>query len=115
MTTRTVAVLGSTGSIGTQALDVVTRHPGRFTVMALSAGSNVDLLARQGLQQNTDMRKMAAYAALLAVPTALAGIYGMNFEYMPELSWRYGYPMVLLVMGTILTLMYRAFKRSKWL
>ena len=71
--------------------------------------------ARQGLQQNTDMRKMAAYAALLAVPTALAGIYGMNFEHMPELSWRYGYPAVLLVMGTILTLMYRAFKRSKWL
>ncbi len=71
--------------------------------------------ARQGLQQNTDMRKMAAYAALLAVPTALAGIYGMNFDHMPELGWRFGYPMVLLVMATILTLMYRAFKRSKWL
>ncbi len=71
--------------------------------------------ARQGLQQNTDMRKMAAYAALLAVPTALAGIYGMNFEHMPELAWRFGYPVVLAVMATILTLMYRAFKRSKWL
>jgi magnesium transporter len=71
--------------------------------------------ARQGLQQNTDMRKMAAYAALLAVPTALAGIYGMNFEHMPELSWRFGYPAVLLVMATILTLMFRAFKRSGWL
>jgi magnesium transporter len=71
--------------------------------------------ARQGLQQNTDMRKMAAYAALLAVPTAIAGIYGMNFKHMPELSWRYGYPAVLLVMATILTLMFRAFKRSKWL
>ncbi len=71
--------------------------------------------ARQGLQQNTDMRKMAAYAALLAVPTAVAGIYGMNFEHMPELGWRFGYPMVLLVMATILGLMFRAFKRSKWL
>jgi magnesium transporter len=71
--------------------------------------------ARQGLRQNTDMRKMAAYAALLAVPTALAGIYGMNFENMPELSWRYGYPAVLLVMAGILTLMVRAFKRSGWL
>jgi magnesium transporter len=71
--------------------------------------------ARQGLQQNTDMRKMAAYAALLAVPTALAGIYGMNFEHMPELSWRFGYPAVLVVMATILTLMFRAFKRSGWL
>ena len=71
--------------------------------------------ARQGLQQNTDMRKMAAYAALLAVPTAIAGIYGMNFEHMPELSMRFGYPAVLLVMATILALMFRAFKRSKWL
>jgi magnesium transporter len=71
--------------------------------------------ARQGLQQNTDMRKMAAYAALLAVPTAIAGIYGMNFEHMPELGWQYGYPMVLLAMAAILTLMFRAFKRSNWL
>jgi magnesium transporter len=71
--------------------------------------------ARQGLQQNTDMRKMAAYAALLAVPTAIAGIYGMNFEHMPELGWQYGYPVVLLAMATILTLMFRAFKRSNWL
>ncbi len=71
--------------------------------------------ARQSLQQNTDMRKMAAYAALLAVPTAIAGIYGMNFANMPELSWRFGYPAVLLVMAGILVLMFRAFKRSKWL
>ncbi len=71
--------------------------------------------ARLGLQQNTDMRKMAAYAALLAVPTAIAGIYGMNFENMPELNWYYGYPGVLLVMATILGLMFRAFKRSNWL
>ena len=71
--------------------------------------------ARQGLQQNTDMRKMAAYAAMLAVPTAIAGIYGMNFRHMPELSWRFGYPAVLLVMASAVALMYRAFKRSKWL
>lgn len=71
--------------------------------------------ARQGLQQNTDMRKMAAYAALLALPTAVAGIYGMNFEYMPELSTRWGYPAVLTVMAIGLLLIYRAFKRSGWL
>ncbi len=71
--------------------------------------------SRQALQQNTDMRKMAAYAALLAVPTAIAGIYGMNFTNMPELSWRFGYPGVLLVMAGALVLMFRAFKRSKWL
>lgn len=71
--------------------------------------------SRQALQQNTDMRKMAAYAALLAVPTAIAGIYGMNFINMPELEWQFGYPGVLLVMAGILIAMFRAFKRSKWL
>ena len=50
MTTRTVAVLGSTGSIGTQALDVVRAHPGRFEVVALSAGGNTDLLVRQAVE-----------------------------------------------------------------
>ena len=80
-------------------------------IMAMLAVSN----SRQGLQQNTDMRKIAAYAAMLGVPTALAGIYGMNFDHMPELHWAWGYPMVLGLMGLALVLMYRAFKRSGWL
>lgn len=71
--------------------------------------------ARQGLQQNTDMRKIAAYAAMLAVPTAIAGIYGMNFVHMPELGWTFGYPLVIGVMAGSLAAMFRAFKRSKWL
>jgi magnesium transporter len=71
--------------------------------------------ARQSLQQNTDMRKIAAYAAMLAVPTALAGIYGMNFEHMPELRQTWGYPAVLAVMALAMLLMFRAFKRSGWL
>jgi magnesium transporter len=71
--------------------------------------------SRQSLQQNTDMRKIAAYAAMLAVPTAIAGIYGMNFENMPELEQVWGYPVVLAVMGLSLLLMFRAFKRSGWL
>jgi magnesium transporter len=80
-------------------------------IMAMLAVSN----SRQGLQQNTDMRKIAAYAAMLGVPTALAGIYGMNFDHMPELHWVWGYPLVLGLMGLALVLMYRAFKRSGWL
>jgi magnesium transporter len=71
--------------------------------------------SRLGLQQNTDMRKIAAYAAMLAVPTALAGIYGMNFEHMPELHEVWGYPAVLGVMALAMLLMFRAFKRSGWL
>ena len=47
--------------------------------------------------QNEDMRKISAWVAIIAVPTAVAGIYGMNFEHMPELGWRFGYPAVLLL------------------
>jgi len=49
------------------------------------------------------------------VPTALAGIYGMNFEHMPELKWTFGYPAVLLVMLAVCLGLYRAFKRAGWL
>jgi magnesium transporter len=67
------------------------------------------------LQENETMKRLAAYAALLAIPTMIAGIYGMNFEHMPELKWRYGYPISLLVMGAIDVLLYFLFKRAKWL
>jgi magnesium transporter len=72
-------------------------------------------LARTSLADNEDMRKISAYAGIIAVPTAIAGIYGMNFEHMPELGWRYGYPLVLLVIVTICVVLYRAFKRNGWL
>ncbi len=67
------------------------------------------------LQENETMKRLAAYAALLAIPTMIAGIYGMNFEHMPELKWRYGYGISLLVMGAIDVLLYFRFKRAKWL
>ncbi len=71
--------------------------------------------ARQDLRQNQDMRKIAAWAAIIAVPTAIAGIYGMNFDVMPELHWSFGYPLVLAVMAGICLILYRAFKRSDWI
>jgi magnesium transporter len=49
------------------------------------------------------------------VPTAIAGLYGMNFEHMPELKWTFGYPLVLFVMATICALLYRYFKKVGWL
>jgi magnesium transporter len=61
------------------------------------------------------MRKIAAWAGIAAVWTAIAGVYGMNFEHMPELSWRYGYPVVVSIMLGISLLLYRAFRRSGWL
>jgi magnesium transporter len=67
------------------------------------------------LQENETMKRLAAYAALLAVPTMIAGIYGMNFEHMPELKWRYGYALSLIVMGAIDVFLYFRFKKAKWL
>lgn len=72
-------------------------------------------LARTTLADNEDMRKISAWAGIIAVPTAIAGIYGMNFEFMPELHWRYGYPLVLLVIATACVFLYRGFKRNGWL
>ncbi|CAN5737606.1 hypothetical protein BH24ACT25_BH24ACT25_00240 [soil metagenome] len=66
-------------------------------------------------RQNDDVRRISAVVAILAVPTMLAGIYGMNFEHMPELEWELGYPLVIAVMLTVRGLMYRAFKRAGWL
>jgi len=67
------------------------------------------------LQESETMKRLAAYAALLAIPTMIAGIYGMNFEHMPELKWHYGYAISLLFMGAIDVLLYIRFKRTKWL
>jgi magnesium transporter len=72
-------------------------------------------LARVEMQQNTDMRKISAWAGLLAVPTMIAGIYGMNFEYMPILKWHWGYPTVMSFMVIVWVLLYRNFRRRDWL
>jgi magnesium transporter len=66
-------------------------------------------------RQGVITRKLAAWAAMLAVPTAIAGIYGMNFEHMPELHWRFGYPAVLLAIAALCVGLYARFKRSGWL
>jgi magnesium transporter len=72
-------------------------------------------LAQIGVQQNEDMRRISAWVAIVAVPTMIAGIYGMNFEHMPELRWTFGYPLAVAVMATACLGLYRAFKRSGWL
>ena len=71
--------------------------------------ANLSLIS---VRQNEVMKKLAAWAAILAVPTAIAGIYGMNFEFMPELRWRLGYPLVMLGTATVCGLLYRHFKRT---
>ncbi|RZU72281.1 magnesium transporter [Micromonospora kangleipakensis] len=72
-------------------------------------------LAQVTVDQNNDMRKIAAWAAIGAVWTAIAGIYGMNFKYMPELGWTYGYPGVWALMLVSSFTLYRLFRRNGWL
>jgi magnesium transporter len=72
-------------------------------------------LARVGMQQNSDMRKISAWAGIVAVPTMIAGIYGMNFEFMPELKWHWSYPIVISLMVLICLFLYRNFRNNNWL
>nr|WTB30108.1 magnesium/cobalt transporter CorA [Streptomyces sp. NBC_00830] len=72
-------------------------------------------LAQTGLRQNDDMRKISAWAAMAAVPTMVAGIYGMNFDHMPELHWVWTYPTVIVLMGCAVFGLHRMFKRRGWL
>ena len=81
---------------------------------ALSSVLETNLLI-VSTRQNEVMKKLAGWAAILAVPTAIAGIYGMNFTHMPELEWRFGYPSVLLAIAVACSLLYWNFKRLKWL
>jgi magnesium transporter len=93
----------------TQAAEQIASYDENLSSLVQAA------LARVEMQQNVDMRKISAWAGLLAVPTMIAGIYGMNFNYMPILNWRWGYPAVLLVMAIVCLLLYRNFRRRDWL
>ncbi len=72
-------------------------------------------LAQTSVRQNDDMRKISAWAAMAAVPTMVAGVYGMNFEHMPELRWVGSYPAVVALMAGTVYGLYRLFKRRGWL
>jgi magnesium transporter len=67
------------------------------------------------MQENETTKRLAAYGALVAVPTMIAGLYGMNFEHMPELRWYLGYPAALAVMGGIDAYLFYRFRRAGWL
>ncbi|NJP48830.1 magnesium/cobalt transporter CorA [Streptomyces sp. SBST2-5] len=72
-------------------------------------------LAQMSVRQNDDMRKISAWAAMAAVPTMIAGVYGMNFEHMPELRWGWSYPAVIVLMAGLEVLLFRLFKSRGWL
>ncbi|WP_068158007.1 magnesium/cobalt transporter CorA [Rhodococcus phenolicus] len=72
-------------------------------------------IAKVTVQQNTDMRRISAWVAIAAVPTMIAGIYGMNFDEMPELHWEYGYYLVIALIAVITIALFLTFRRNKWL
>lgn len=80
-------------------------------LLALMAASN----AKATLQQSDDQRRIAAWAALALVPTVVFSLYGMNFSYMPELGWRWGYPLLLALVAVLMVLLYRRLRRVGWL
>jgi magnesium transporter len=92
-----------------QASDRITSYDDMLSSLVQAA------LGKVAMQQNVDMRKISAWVAIAAVPTALAGIYGMNFEHMPELRWTWGYPAVLALMFCVCFLLYRTFRHNHWL
>ncbi|HEX4363953.1 MAG TPA: magnesium/cobalt transporter CorA [Solirubrobacteraceae bacterium] len=72
-------------------------------------------LAVISVAQNDVVKKISGWAAIITVPTFIASIYGMNFDHMPELQWRYGYPACLLAMAVIAVVLHRVFRRAGWL
>ena len=72
-------------------------------------------LALISLQENEVTKRLASYAALIAVPTLIVGVYGMNFSYMPELQWRFGYPVILGGIVLIDLWLFSRFRKAKWL
>jgi magnesium transporter len=96
--------------------DHLTRIHERLEGLREMAASALEAhLSLLSIEQSDQTRRLAAWAAIIAVPTMIAGIYGMNFRFMPELSWRVGYPLVLGGMTVACLLLYRAFKKSAWL
>jgi magnesium transporter len=89
-----------------QAIDTI-----RDTIVT-AISVNLSMIA---LQESETMKRLAAYAALVAVPTLIAGIYGMNFEHMPELDWLFGYPLTLALMGGIDGYLFYKLRKARWL
>jgi magnesium transporter len=81
-------------------------------ILATALEANFSLVS---ISQNEIQKRFAGWAAILAVPTMIAGIYGMNFKFMPELDWQYGYPLILAITIIACGLIYSAFKRAGWL
>lgn len=93
----------------THVIDQVATFDELLTALVSAA------LAAVTIQQNEDMRKISSWAAIALVPTAIAGIYGMNFHHMPELTWTFGYPLAILLIIAVCVLLHHALRKRGWL
>ncbi|MEU6697333.1 magnesium and cobalt transport protein CorA [Pseudonocardia sp. NPDC046786] len=85
------------------------------TLVAQRQNEEMTRLTEAGFAQNEQMKKVSSWAAILFAPSLIAGIYGMNFELMPELSWTFGYPMAFGMMLALALVLYTMFRRNGWL
>jgi magnesium transporter len=86
-----------------------------LSLISVEENQDMKRLTEWSVEQNRDMRRLAAWATIIAVPTMIAGIYGMNFELMPELHMPLGYPFALILMGGACGVLFFGFKRTGWL
>ncbi|MEH6375509.1 magnesium and cobalt transport protein CorA [Streptomyces sp. KLMMK] len=85
------------------------------TLVTQQQNAEMRALAEAGFEQNEEIKKISSWAAILFAPTLVGTIYGMNFDYMPELHWAFGYPFAILLMAAVCTSLYFIFKRRDWL
>jgi magnesium transporter len=85
------------------------------TLVAQRQNDETQRLTETSLAQNEEVKRISAWAAILFAPTLVGTVYGMNFEHMPELDWRYGYPMALVMMLAVSVVLYLVFRRRGWL
>jgi magnesium transporter len=85
------------------------------TLVAQRQNEEMARMTEAGFEQNEQVKRISSWAAILFAPTLIAGIYGMNFEHMPELGWAFGYPFALLLMVLLGVVLFLVFKRRGWL
>ena len=96
--------------------DHLYRIAGRLDAVRDTINTAIQVtLSMVAIEENEVSKKLASYAAIFAVFTAFAGVWGMNFEFMPELQWKWGYPLALLTMVGVCAYLYRRFKKAGWL
>ncbi len=86
-----------------------------LAVVGLQQNDEVKALTEASIAQNDEVKRISAWAAILFAPTLIGTVYGMNFDHMPELHWRLGYPFSILLMLLVSVVMYAAFKQRGWL